>query len=129
MKQPSFPLNESGEEMSYEELVQYIKSLPKPESPLCLEDVAFFVEGDLDEFIKSIGAVPLNEFMNKRKEVKDMVLNDMTSSFETDYDQMNEEADRLREKNALVESYATSIEEFRQAGYDTSYPRNSSTSL
>ena len=55
---------------------------------------------------------------NDMKETKDIALKEMIFSFDSDYDRMNEEADRLLKENAPVESYTTSIEEFRQAGLD-----------
>lgn len=50
------------------------------------------------------------------KENTGTVLEELISSFDCDYDEMNKIADLLNESNYPIESYTTSIEEFRQAG-------------
>ena len=64
------PLNEKGEEMSYEELDCYVKSLPNNEKPNKIEDAAFFIEGDLEAFISRKGGVPIESFL-KRYNIED----------------------------------------------------------
>lgn len=49
------------------------------------------------------------------KESTDAVLEELISSFDCDYDEMNKIADLLNESNYPIESYTSSIEEFRQA--------------
>lgn len=57
--------------------------------------------------------------MEKTKiETREAIIEEMVSSFDSDYDEMNKIANMLIESNAPVESYTTSIEEFRQAGLD-----------
>lgn len=57
--------------------------------------------------------------MEKTKiETGETIIEEMISSFDSDSDEMNRVANLLIESNAPVESYTTSIEEFRQAGLD-----------
>lgn len=61
------PLNENGEEMTYDEITEYVNSLPIIEGEKTIEDIAFFIEGDLEEWARSKGGVPIEEYMNKNK--------------------------------------------------------------
>lgn len=47
------------------------------------------------------------------KETKEMILREIISTFDSDYDKM---ANMLIEPDTSIESFTTSIEEFRQAG-------------
>ena len=59
------PLNDNGEEMSYEELDKYVKSQPISEGKNRIEDAAFYIEGDLEDFILIKGGVPIEKYLSR----------------------------------------------------------------
>ena len=61
-----FPLNEEGSRMNYDQLVTFIESLPKPDKPLNLEEVAERIDGPMDEWAKTNGLISLSDFAVKR---------------------------------------------------------------
>lgn len=60
------PLNEKGEEMTFEELDAYVKSFPTLESPQKLEDISTLIDEPVDEWVKNNGLISIREFALKR---------------------------------------------------------------
>ena len=63
-----FPLNEDGSVMSYDELTEYLKTLPINEGELRIEDVAVRISGTIDEWAKLHGYIPLGELVKKHQQ-------------------------------------------------------------
>ena len=61
-----FPLNADGSRMSYDQLLAFVESLPKPDKPLNLEDVAERIDGTVEDWAKSNGYISLSDFAAKR---------------------------------------------------------------
>ena len=61
-----FPLNADGSRMSYDQLLAFVESLPKPDKPLNLEDVAERIDGTVEDWAKRNGYISLSDFAAKR---------------------------------------------------------------
>ena len=66
MRDSYIPLNEKGEEMTFEELDAYLKSLPKLESPQNLEEKSTLIDEPLEEWARRNGLESLQDFMARR---------------------------------------------------------------
>ena len=60
------PLNEKGEEMTFEELDAYVKIFPTLESLQKLEDISTLIDEPVDEWAKNNGLISIREFALKR---------------------------------------------------------------
>ena len=60
------PLNEKGEEMTFEELDAYVKSFPILESPQKFEDISTLIDEPVEEWAKNNGLISIREFALKR---------------------------------------------------------------
>ena len=61
-----FPFNADGSRMSYDQLLAFVESLPKPDKPLNLEDVAERIDGTVEDWAKRNGYISLSDFAAKR---------------------------------------------------------------
>ena len=60
------PLNEKGEEMTFEELDAYVKIFPTLESPQKLEDISTLIDEPVEEWARRNGLESLQDFMARR---------------------------------------------------------------
>lgn len=60
------PLNENGEEMTFEELDAYVKGFPILESPQNFEDISTLIDEPIEEWAKNNGLISLRDFALKR---------------------------------------------------------------
>ena len=60
------PLNENGQEMTFEELDAYVKSFPILESPQNFEDISTLIDEPLEEWAKNNGLISIRDFAVRR---------------------------------------------------------------
>ena len=60
------PLNENGQEMTFEELDAYVKSFPILESPQNFEDISTLIDEPLEEWAKNNGLISIRDFALRR---------------------------------------------------------------
>ena len=60
------PLNENGQEMTFEELDACVKSFPILESPQNFEDISTLIDEPLEEWAKNNGLISIRDFALRR---------------------------------------------------------------